>query len=317
MQARNGFTITELLIAMLLGLFLLAMALTAFSSLSRTAKQTQQIAELQQNGQFILSLMQNELQNMGFWGGRADVLLAATTTKPDAPSPDCLNDSIDNGSFPSVDQGFVTLYAKPVTSGRQLSCIPSALKDSELLQLKRLIGQSQPVGTLKSNRFYLETDWQHSRFVSAASSGLQAEMNYYPYQHLVFYVQKQYRDGESVPVLMRKRLIRNASGHANIATDSIIDGVERLHFEFGIDADKDGSIDYQQATAEMTDLQWQQQHSRIVSIKFYALLRALKQDRQYSNNDVYSMGPHSFNADGDHYRRLLISSTVFFHNSQL
>jgi type IV pilus assembly protein PilW len=317
MRVRYGFSITELLIAMVLGLFLLVMVLTAFSSLSRFAKQTQQLAELQQDGQFLLSLLQNELQNVGFWGGKADVLLAATSSILAAPSPDCLNATQDSGSFPKPEQAFVTLYAKVVTSGPQLNCIPSALANSELLQLKRLIGQLQPINDLKSNRFYFETDWLHSRFVSAASADLQPLKDYYPYQHLIFYVQNQYREGEVVPVLMRKRLIRNAGGYASIATDSIIDGVERLHFEFGIDADLDGSLDYQQATTDMTELDWQQQNSRIVSIKFYVLLRAQTQDRHYRNNEVYVMGKQSFNAAGDNYRRLLISSTVFFHNSQL
>ncbi|WNO60000.1 PilW family protein [Rheinheimera sp. MMS21-TC3] len=317
MRIRYGYSITELLIAMLLGLLLLAIALTAFSSLSRSAKQAQQLAELQQTGQFMLSLMQNELQNIGFWGGKANVILAAETTKPDAPSPDCANDALDSGSFPSAELPFVTLYAKLVSSGGQLNCISSALKDSELLQVKRLIGQVQSLDMLKANRFYLETNWQHSRFISAASDGLQSAMDYYPYQHLVFYVQNQWREIEFVPVLMRKRLIRNASGHASMATDSIIDGVERLHFEFGIDTDADGSLDYQQATAHMTANQWQQHSSRIVSIKFYILLRALTQDKHYINNNIYKMGSHQFNANGDHYRRLLISSTVFFHNTQL
>lgn len=317
MRIKHGFTMTELLIAMMLGIFSLAMVLTAFSSLSRSAKQTQQIAELQQNAQFMLSFMQNELHNMGFWGGKADLLSAASHSSLDAPDPDCFNVAIDSGSFPRVDQVFVTLYAQLVSSGRQLNCIPSALANSELLQIKRLIGQNQPIHGLKNNRFYLETDWLQSRFVSVASANLDVAKDYYPYQHLIFYLQKQYRAGEALPVLMRKRLIRNASGYASIATDSIIDGVERLHFEFGIDADLDGSLDYQQSTTEMTEQQWQQQNSRIVSIKFYVLLRALTEDRQYRNNEVYIMGKHRFSPDGDNYRRLLISSTVFFHNSQL
>ncbi|MGI5309107.1 PilW family protein [Rheinheimera sp. WS51] len=317
MRANTGFTITELLIAMMLGLFLLMMILTAFSTLSRSAKQTQQLAQLQQNGQFMLGLLQNELQNVGFWGGKADVLLASTVSKPDAPSPDCHNEILDSGSFPSLDNGFVTLYAKAVSSGAQLGCIPRALQDSELLQIKRLIGQAHSIDRLQSNRFYLETNWQHSRFVSADSSGLNSAMDYYPYQHLVFYVQRQSHEGEIVPVLMRKRLIRNAEGEARMTTDSIIDGVERLHFEFGIDANLDGHIDYQQTTAQMTASQWQQLTNRIVSIKFYVLLRAIQPDPHYSNDQVYQMGQQRFDAGGDHYRRLLLSSTVYFHNTQL
>ena len=317
MRHERAFSLTELMIVMLLSLILLSIALTTFASLNRSSRQTQQLAELQQSAQFMLSLMRNELQNMAFWGGQNDISLAKSVENPLPPTPDCVNADIDSGSFPQAAASFVYVYARLVSFGRQLNCIPSAAAGSELLQLKRLIGHVQTVDTLRDNRFYLESDWQHSRFVSADSADLQPQMQYFPYQHLVLYVQMQRLDGQNIPVLMRKRLVRNAAGVANISTDSIIDGVERLHFEFGVDSNLDGTPDFQLTTAEISDDIWQQQTARIVSLKYYVLLRARAQDEEYINDQTYTMGKQLFKADGDHYRRLLVSSTVFFNNAVL
>lgn len=312
MRNTAGFSLSELMIAMLLSLMIISMALTAFSSLSRSARQTQQLAELQQNAQLISSLFQRELTNIGFWGGRAAPTTAVTSVLPAAPVADCADSVLDSGSFPASGKAFVTLYAS-----LQLNCAPNAIAGSEILQLKRLIGQPTLPAQFRDNRFYFETDWQLSRFVDSNSAKLSTERDYWPYQHLVFYLQQQQLLGQTLPVLMRKRLSRNAAGVAQISTDSILDGVERLHFEFGIDSNADGQLDYMLSTAQMLPELWQQQSSRIISIRYHILLRARQADPNYINQQQYEMGSQLFVAPADNYRRLLLSSSVFFHNQAL
>jgi type IV pilus assembly protein PilW len=312
MRSAAGFTLSELLIAMALSLVIISMALTAFSSLSRSARQTQQLAELQQNAQLINSVFQRELANVGFWGGRALPETAIGSALPTAPSGDCVDPTFDSGSFPAAAKPFITLYA-----GSNLSCVSSPLAGSEILQLKRLIGQPTAPAQFRQNRFYFETNWQQSRFVDLTSAELVPGVDYLPYQHLVFYLQQQQVDGEALPVLMRKRLSRNAAGAAVISTDAILDGVERLHFEFGIDTNADGQLDYILPTEQLTADLWQQQHSRIISMRYHILLRSRQPDPAYVNNTVYQMGQQQFEAPADHYRRLLLSSSVFFYNQVL
>lgn len=317
MRRQHGFTLTELMIAMTLGLALLLLAITAFDSLSRSSRQIQQLAELQQNGQLLTSLLQNELANVGFWGGQGSPELAVNMPRPSAPAGDCLDAVLDSGSFPQPGLNFITLYAIKATNGQQLNCINNALVNSEILQVKRLLGQPATAAALRQNRFYLETDWDYSRFIDSDSPGKSDAFNYFPYQHIVFYLQNQSIAGSKVPVLMRKRLARNATGQAVISTDSVLDGVERMHFEFGFDTDTDGQLDYQLSTAQLTAEHWQQKHGRIMSIKFHLLLRAREPDTNYVNNQHYMLGQHTFIAKGDHYRRLVISSSVFFQNAVL
>jgi len=171
------------------------------------------------------------------------------------------------------------------------------------------------VDELRPNRFYIAPNWQQSHFINQDTNGLDADSVYYPYQHLVFYIQQQRVDSQTIPVLMRKRLVRSASGAARIATDSVIDGVERLHFEFGIDANLDGRLNYMLPTTLMSNEHWQQQRGRIVSIRFYILLRSTLPDPRYVNQQTYQMGASRFEAPDDHYRRLLLAGSVYFNNT--
>lgn len=314
-MAARGFSLVELLIAMLLGLLLLGFTVQIFASLAVSSRQSQQLAQLQQNGQLALNLLHNELQNTGFWGGVSLLDITGAATEIALPAPDCVEDEIDSGSFPLAGQVFTSLYAKVAVPGRQLNCLTSVAIDSEILQLKRAIGLAVSRAELRPNRFYIAPDWQQSRFISQDSSDLATDQLFYPYQHLVFYIQEQRVDDLIVPVLMRKRLVRSAKGAARIATDSVIDGVERLHFEFGIDANHDGRANYMLPTALMSSEHWQQQLGRIVSIRFYVLLRSTVPDPAYLNQQTYKMGASRFVAPDDNYRRLLLAGSVYFKNA--
>lgn len=317
MQRNFGFTLTELLISAALSCLVLSMAALAFNAVMTTTRQAQQLAELQQNAQLLLSLFNNELANTGFWGGRSAPELALMHALPDRPAPDCVKETLDSGSFPQVSIPFVTLYAEAATAGRQLSCLTNLLPDTEILQLKRLIGAPTLTSELRQNRFYLETDWQHSRFVTNDSPELNEQHLYFPYQHLVFYLQQQRVDGQMLPVLMRKRLTRNQAGRAVISTDSVLDGVERMHFEFGVDTDADGQVNYVAATEQIPVDIWQQSNSKIISLTYHLLLRSRQPDPHFVNQQQYRMGQHQFEAPGDHYRRMLVSSSIYFPNVTL
>ena len=110
---------------------------------------------------------------------------------------------------------------------------------------------------------------------------------------------------------------RRCGGRRSEATDSVMDGVERMHFEFGLDANLDGQVDYYLATEQMQLTHWQQQKHRIINIKFYLLLRSLDQDFSYQNSQLYQMGQQWFKAPSDPFRRLLVSSSVAFSNTRL
>lgn len=315
-RCQDGLSLVELMIAMVLALLSLGLLFSLFSTLSASSTQTRQLAFLQQNGQLVLNILNNELQNAGFWGGQDVRSLAQATSTITPPLNDCFKSGLDAGSFPQAAVPFVSIFAAHAAGGRQLNCLTDLAAGSEYLQLKRAVGQATVAAQMRSNRFYFKPDWQQSQFVDAEYIATDDSL-FFPYQHLVFYIQLQAHAGQSIPVLMRKRLIRTATGSASISTDSVMDGVERLHFEFLLDTNLDGIADISLNTAQMTEVDWLQQQRRIVAVKYYVLLRTTEPDYRYRNQRQYQLGQITYSAPGDHYRRLLLSGAIHVENTLL
>jgi type IV pilus assembly protein PilW len=145
-------------------------------------------------------------------------------------------------------------------------------------------------------------------------AGLDAQATYWPYIHQVFYVSQQQYEGKQIPVLMRKRLVRQASGLLAMDTAAVVDGVEMLVFEFGIDSNFDGQTDYFAPASQVEAAVWQQSGGRVVQLRYFVLIRSLTPDPSYTNQQRYRLGHREFSAPADQFRRLLLSSAVTFYH---
>lgn len=303
----RGWTLIEMLIAMALSLLLTLLLVNSWQVNYQAFKQTSQLAEMQQSGQFVLGFFQQELLNQNFWAGADPRLLHPAGLHVQG---DCRS-ALDSGSFPKNAMVFVPVLSGIVGAAHTPDCLTSAHKGSAFLQLKRLAGAPLTAAAAKNNRVYLQQQGRSYRFVSQASS---AAATYWPYLHQLFYVALQSQGRQQVPVLMRKRLVRQASGQLTMDTDSVLDGVEMMHFEAGIDSNFDGQVDYLSDVAQVSADVWQQRSGQVLQLRFYVLVRSVMPDNTYTNVQQYTLGQRLFQAPGDHYRRLLVSSAVTFHN---
>ncbi|MDP4529760.1 PilW family protein [Alkalimonas delamerensis] len=309
---QQGLSLVEIMIASVLALSLLAVLLTTSSRQVQMSRETMQLAMLQQQGQLLLNLLQAELHQLGFWAGFSlDAMRQASAPEAMVVS-ECAIGSEQSGSFPEPGRPFIPLYSELGNQGG-VSCLGAIKPDSAILQWKRLLAQPHHYSELAPNRYYLQIKADSLAIVDSSMASDAPEAEFWPYQHQLFYVQLQ----GDIPVLMRRRLIRNHAGQPRMHTDSVMDGVEILYFEFGIDSTLDGRANYFLPLHQMDGAQWLQQESRIVAISYYVLLRSMEPDRQFVNEQWYPMGQYGFQAPGDHYRRLALQGTQYFHNVAL
>jgi type IV pilus assembly protein PilW len=308
---RNGWTLLEAMVSMALGLVCTLMLTAGWQWNYRAFIQTTQLSELQQSAQFVLSFMQQELVNQNFWAGFQLAELPPTTLT--TPIADCAG-PVDSGSFPKLHQGFIGIYSGTVGDSGTPGCLTVASKGSDFLQLKRLAGAPTLKSELKTSRVYLQQYHRHASFVAVQSPELYAAATYWPYVHQLWYVALQKHEGKNIPVMMRKRLVRQLSGQLSMDTSSVIDGVEMLHFELGVDSNFDGQLDYSKPADQIPDAVWLGQSGKIIQLRFYVLLRSITADITYTNVQQYQLGQRLYKAPGDHYRRLLVSSAVTFNN---
>lgn len=308
-QRQHGMTLIEMLITVALSLFFTLLLVSSWQVNYQAFKQTSQLSELQQSAQFVLGFFQQELGNQNFWAGADPALLQ----RPPGVTVvgDCRS-ALDSGSFPAKSLVFVPVLAGTVGSAFTPDCITSVHKGSDFLQLKRLAGNPLLAAQAQGNRVYLQQRGRQYRFVDQTTPA--NNTHYWPYLHQLFYVAMQTQGQQQVPVLMRKRLVRQASGQLTMDTDSVLDGVEMLHFEAGIDSNFDGQVDYLRDVNQIPADVWQQRSGQVLQLRYFVLVRSLVPDKHYSNVQQYALGKRLFRAPGDQYRRLLVSSAVTFNN---
>ena len=66
----QGFSMVELMVAVVLGLLLTAAVLQTFVSLKRTYEFQEEFSRIQENGRFGIEFLSRDIRNADFWGIR-------------------------------------------------------------------------------------------------------------------------------------------------------------------------------------------------------------------------------------------------------
>ena len=97
LRTLRGFSLVELMVAITIGLLIVAALLALYLNITRTNAEMAKANSLIENGRFAIQLIQNDLVHAGFWGAHVpqfdDLTFAATPT--DAPSATVPNPCTD------------------------------------------------------------------------------------------------------------------------------------------------------------------------------------------------------------------------------
>jgi type IV pilus assembly protein PilW len=290
MVSQRGFLLLQQMIALALAALFIALFGGIVLQLWQAFRWHSQLVALHQQAIQLQVLFQREFVNGQFWAGLVPQQIAV----PDdwQVDADCRG-ADDSGSFPRVGLRYRDLLAGRVGDADSPACLRNAVAVSGYLQIKRLAAAT----TIPSNRIGIRQQAYRADFVRAGA--VQPDSWYWPYLHEVYYVARQ----GTVPTLMRKRLLLNAQQDAVMDTDAVLDGVEQLEFELGLDTDADALPDQFSHSADAGQ-------APVVMIRYWALLRSVTPQQGYQNNQIYQMGSRQWQAPGDAFQRVLISSSV-------
>ncbi|MBL0567088.1 PilW family protein [Aeromonas veronii] len=322
----RGFTLVEWLVAMLLGLFLLAGVFTVFVMSRSSSEDAFDQSELQENGRLAIRLISQDIKWAGFFGAYtgqstqvgSSLSLSAGSIVP--ASSDCL-DERSVGSLPSNAGPIRGLWVSRVSTTKGLAgfaCILAAdrVANSDVISIKRLVGRPIPASEgLDTNRFYMAANSQEARIIKGSETrplfGANNESQIWEYQHYIYYLSQE----DGVPVL-RKRYLTVNGGSALIG-GAMAEGVEHMVLMYGVDDSliPDGRIDRYISTDQMTTQRWNE--GRVLGARLFLLIRAARESSRYKNNNSYQLGNITVDGGGDGYRRLLLESSIALRNQQI
>ncbi|GLP97143.1 PilW family protein [Paraferrimonas sedimenticola] len=322
LKRQKGLTLVELMVAMLMALFLSAGLFTMFSMSARNVTSTGQFAELQENARMALAIMAKDIGQTGFMADLNGVSLVKGNNAFNfntSIATDCVGGGLNNASFPNNQPAhFRMIWGYRVNASTEtVSCIEDALNGSDVIQIKRLVGPDVEPTNLLDNRFYFLANFNRGVFFrkeDLSSLPVVPDARYWQYQHHVYYIENDTRNGLTIPVLKRRSL--TTSG---MVEEPYVDGVEDMQILYGIDSDGDGTADGYTTAANIDNRLWDNQDfQRIVAIKIQLLLRALKEDSEFDSSTFsYQLGQKTARKFNDGYRRQVLSTTVLLENPTL
>lgn len=332
-----GIGLVEIMVAMAIGLFMLGGVLTLVLWISQARVELDKTSEQIENGRYAIQLMSDELQLAGFYG---QSLIGGAT--PSLPTP-CPAGEGDLGF--SYDSSTVTTTLPVAVQGiaslpmADTSCFSNYTTGSEAIVLHRV--ETESVASAADGALYVqmsacEDDAQPVTFGLAGVDDfplLQKDCSssavLWPYTFRAFYLGSCdiCSSGDGIPTLKMAELRVSGSGIQTVA-QSVVEGIEDLHFQYGMDLDTDGapdcyvsdpSADDPPASAGCPTGGWSDSAasnwSNVVSVRISLLARSIEPSYDWTDVRTYDLGRESrvgpFN---DHYKRQVYSTVVTLPN---
>jgi type IV pilus assembly protein PilW len=335
-RSMQGISMVELMIAMVLGLIILAGLASLFANSSAARSEMERSSRQIENGRFAMELLSDDLRLAGFYGELNVRSLAATT-------------ALQNPCSLLVDE-----WAKAISIGIQgydngagaPACVPGTVKaGTDILVVRRAgtcfagaagcdaavdglpyvqVSTCSPenVGTPPNGTPY-KIGIRGGTVYGQQTTGINALPNFdlhvrncttitgiRRYYVRIYYISTDNGNGVAIPTLTR--LDFTGTG---FTVTPLVEGIEELNIEYGIDTDGDGTPDFYNtdpntftnagACATCTPYNnW----FNVVTARVNLLARNIDPSPNYVDNKTYTIGRNAAGADvtvtpGDAYRR--------------
>jgi type IV pilus assembly protein PilW len=258
----RGMTLVELIIAMALGMIILAAMASLFASNQKARAELDKSNRLIENGRYALVTLVENVRLAGFYG---------TLDPRSATIPAALSDPCSVATFGSALRHHVQGYAAPnsstapdlsaTTCGTLLTGAHAPKPGSDILVVRRVetsfVTQAS-IGANASNTTYLQPSlcqFEQDTFadtlrISATAADLNRRgrnctktsttpyANAWPISVHIYFVAQHNKAGDGIPTLKRVELhLDPVTGKRNSTLEvvALAEGIEYLKFEYGID----------------------------------------------------------------------------------
>jgi type IV pilus assembly protein PilW len=330
----RGFTLVELMVALVITLILLAGIGQIFLSSKKSFNIQESLSRMQENGRYAIEMLAQDIRRAGYWGGNADVEsikgteIASDSTIINDPgscsatdtnwalrlSHDVFGKNDNKGSYACLDPYpyvaggdiLVLRYASPwVVGGTSLplDCSGATIKDC--YPNKYFLRSS-----LFKGRLFQGTDEDNPSNTLIAPAVKTSELI-----SRIYFVGTSGASSKcpaSGTVKSLNRLILNSAG----ATESevVANGVEDMQVRYGV-MDMDTTVVPPVPILRYYDAADSLEWDKVIAVRVWLLMRSECGDTGYTNDTVYPMpdplGKMPYN---DSYRRQLYTTTVQLRN---
>jgi len=318
----QGFSLVELLVAMVVGLIIVSGAFSLHTGSRRTQVKSEEQMDMVADARFAIEMIAYDLRHAGMWGGtNKDGLILCRSTDTSCATPltvtnDC---AVGAGSpvwaFDLSRPVFATDAANPYAS----SCIPASEKympGTDVLEIRYADSNVTAPANLRAGQAYVRSNFLNGQvFVGTAQPELESyetspltanhELHAYAY-YISDYTDA---DGDQIPSLRRVSLVNSPS----LQNQTLVSGVVDLQVQFGVDANGDQVVDrYDHPNVVTADNNW----NNVYAAKIWMLMRTDKKQPGMNTAKSFEIAgaPAVTKGGQDDYRYFMVTSVVDMRN---
>jgi type IV pilus assembly protein PilW len=328
-----GYTIIELMIAITISLIILASLVAIFANNSRTRVEIERANQQTENGRYALQIIVDDLHNAGYLAEFNPAPLPTPAAKPDPC--DATVGGLTN-ALPIAVQGYDNGANAP-------TCLTDIRPGTDILVVRHAstcaVGSAGCDPNLLGNAYFQTSGCNNSAELASgniaqsfvldtnpASFTLHQKdcvtlANQYQYRTHIYFVANNDNAGDAIPTLKRAEL-----GGAGIFTIvPLVEGVENLQIEYGLDTTTTGSPavytanpdSYNGCTPAVCVGYWR----NTVAAKINVLTRNTTATQGYVDGKTYTLGlnfdgsVHTVGPFNDGYKRHAYASVVTLNNT--
>lgn len=329
-HAMRGMSLVELMIAITLGMMILAGVIGIFSATSSSRSEIERTSRQIENGRYAMEMLTDDLKLAGFHGELNMGLVATPAALPDPCSTTVTDWS---SAVPLHLQGYDN-------GGTPPSCIGSSLKsNTDIIAVRRVRGCTTVTpgcATAATGSPYIQvsqcaTDPSTTPFVlglygtatySLRKKDCATAAPLREYLVRTYFISTDNGAGQSIPTLKRREM----TGSTTVEVP-LVEGIEYLQFVYGIDNTGDGLPDAYTADpgtytyAGCTNCTPVNNWTNVMTVQVYLLARNIDTSPGYTDTKTYNLGIDavgnavSVGPFNDGYRRHVYASVVRIANA--
>lgn len=331
MYKEQGFSLIELLLAMLIGLIIIGGVMSLYLTSRDTQRSSQDQLQLVTDARFVIESLGFDLRHASSWGSTNLQQGIDCQKNYDKCSH---GDDLPKATGDCTDWDYIDLR-RPIfgtndaNTGDTSGCVTANYKsNTDILQVRYADPTPVATASLATDTVYIRGNAEggklfefngalpnHGSFYKWESNATNDQVTKnHPMVSHVYYVSEHTEGTDGIPALRRVYL----EAGPKMTDEVLISGVEDMQVLYGMPdldsavSNKKSIVRYAPADATWTDVDWQ----KVSAVKIHILLRSDRKDREseIKQNRTYNYAGKSV-ASNDGYKRFLISSVVELKNT--
>jgi type IV pilus assembly protein PilW len=316
-QRQSGFSVVELMIAMLLSLTLATAIISVFVNNSYSFNQDENIGRMQDDARHALREIAFELSMAGHY---ANLHIPATVTYDGGLTigTDCGPAGETNWMYRATEAGTgnnLSIMAIDNATNAAVAAAHSCFgageveEGTDVVAIRRVAGAESTV--LSANGAYLRTNGTVGVLFSGTAPTAPPVVVAPPradwaFRPSIYYI-RQFANvpGDNLPTLCRKAL---SGAGPSMITECLATGIEDLQIEYGIDTTQNGQPNVYLSSPTLAQMQ------NVVAARIFLIGRTTEVDTRYTNTKTYSISNAPDFVPNDSFHRRVFSTSVSIQN---